>query len=279
MLLPAAARRVGNNNVTEEASTAPLLRSAANDSCGNSDVDAPRYEAPSLQATATVEPYAYQNHTTSEAAAYFSLPSDMSASSPNLPISEIVSVVIRGVDGSNRLARPLTRRPDRLYVSFAHRGAHRGTSLPLNDRLEASFVNLPILDTDEARLEPVRCTIMRRRRFCPDEKLYTADVIFRHGRVWRDENGNGVVDEGEEFVERELTGTSVVRDMKGRDTGAKIELRLLSTEYIAASVEGNRVDKPPKIDVYYKLFTAALPLALSRFFVGNGTSTFSKPRG
>lgn len=119
------------------------------------------------------------------------------AEDPSLiPMSEIVSVVIRGV-GDDSIVRPLTRRTNQTYVSFAHMGAHRGTSLPLGELLKASFVDLPLLGTDEARMDPVWCTILRRRKFLPDKALFTADVTLRHSHEWSDRNGNGIVDEDE----------------------------------------------------------------------------------
>ena len=68
-----------------------------------------------------------------------------------------------------------------------------------------------------------------------------------------------------------VTETGVLRDMKGQDTGAKIELKMFLTENVRATVEGTEVDAPGKVDVYYKMFTAAFPLVVSKFFVGKST--------
>ena len=196
------------------------------------------------------------------------------AEDPSLiPMSEIVSVVIRGV-GKDSIVRPLTKRTNQTYVSFAHMGAHRGTSLPLGELLKASFVDLPLLGTDEARMDPVVCTILRKRKFLPDKPLFTAYVMLRHSHEWSDLNGNGIVDEHELVIE-----TGVLRDMKGQDTGAKIELKMFLTENVRATVEGTEVDAPGKVDVYYKMFTAAFPLVVSKFFVGKSTEMFKKPVG
>ena len=67
--------------------------------------------------------------------------------------------------------------------------------------------------------------------------------------------------------------------MKGQDTGAKIELKMFLTENVRATVEGTKVDAPGKVDVYYKMFTAAFPLTVKRFFVGKSTEKFKKPIG
>ena len=127
-LLLVAAARSFEDNITEEAPTAPRLRSSA-DSCDGGCY----YEAPSVPATGRTDqpapgaaPQRYHNVTDYEKpTSEFSLASDVAAGSDLAQISEIESLVIRDVNASNPLVRPLTKRTDRLYVAFAHRGRHR----------------------------------------------------------------------------------------------------------------------------------------------------------
>lgn len=167
-----------------------------------------------------------------------------------VPIKEIVDVRI--TPGANFLklacktsgdclAKKLTHHQDKLFIEFVHRGAVRGTSLPLNNLLESSYVNLPILADDEGMMEPIKCLIKRNKRFSPDKVLYTADVVFRDG----------------------VEPKSVIRDMKGRDIGARIELKIWDTEYIAATVEGTKVNRPAKVDFFYKALVGAFWISSS----------------
>lgn len=168
-----------------------------------------------------------------------------------VPIKEILDVKIFHAHAKCLLRR----RPDKLYVEFYHRGAYRGKSLPLkNDLLESSYVNLPILATEEAMQEPIKCKIKRERRFFPDKTLFTSDVVLRD----------------------EELATSVVHDLKGKDIGARIQLRLFATEWVQETVEGERVNPPPNMDFYYVILTKMLKRLISLFFIG-GADALQKP--
>eukprot|EP00579_Thalassiosira_antarctica_P009733 CAMPEP_0201920676 /NCGR_PEP_ID=MMETSP0903-20130614/9225_1 /ASSEMBLY_ACC=CAM_ASM_000552 /TAXON_ID=420261 /ORGANISM="Thalassiosira antarctica, Strain CCMP982" /LENGTH=690 /DNA_ID=CAMNT_0048457475 /DNA_START=93 /DNA_END=2165 /DNA_ORIENTATION=+ len=167
-----------------------------------------------------------------------------------VPIKEIdyVQIFNAGVES------PLRMRPDNLYVEFSHRGVYRGKSLPLNDLLEASHVSLPLVATEEAMQEPVMCKIKRYHLFFPDETLFTADVSLRDEEV----------------------GTSVVHDLKGRDTGARIKLSLFATEWVGEYAEGIRADPPQNIDFYFVALVKGLEQLVPIFVLG-GTESLRQP--
>ncbi len=187
--------------------------------------------------------YATDNTTTTTAATTLS-------KNKLIPVKEIISVRITpGTETLKllepRLARDLTRHQDKLYIEFHHRGAVRGRSLPLNKLLEASYVNLPVLATDDAMMEPIKCVIKRRRFFGPDKTLYTSDVIFRDG----------------------IKPISVIRNLRGTFIGAYLEMTLFETDWVEATVDGHKVHKPPRVDLFYKVLVTSLPMALDKFFV------------
>lgn len=76
---------------------------------------------------------------------------------------------------------------------------------------------------------------------CANYISHIADVVFRDG----------------------VEPKSVIRDMKGRDIGARIELKIWDTEYIAATVEGTKVNRPAKVDFFYKALVGAFWISSS----------------
>jgi hypothetical protein len=165
----------------------------------------------------------------------------------HIPVKEIEYVLLVNASDNSLLMK----RPDKLYVEFSHRGRPRGKSMPLSDH--HAYVNLPILATEEAMWEPIKCTIKRHRRFFPDKVLFTSDIDLR--------DSNEV--------------TSVIRDLKGNDTGARIKLHLFFTEWVAGTFDG--FNPPRNIDHFYLGAISVLDYMSGIFFIG-GTEVLQKPR-
>lgn len=201
--------------------------------------------------------------------------------SRGLPVKEITYIKIANASSL------LPQLPDsHLYVAFYHRGKYRGKSMPLKELSGASYVDLPILATEEALTEPIRCEIKQDHRFFPDETLFASDIDLRDGN--------------------EIIG--VVRDPQGNDTGARIELSLFTTEWLAgASFDGpsprrtsidasamnihtlgyhasklligdtEQVSERTNVDQFYLFAMSTLDHMANRFFIG-GAEVLSKPK-
>jgi len=164
-----------------------------------------------------------------------------------VPIKEILYVKLSNVRAH------LMSGPEKVYVEFSHRGKRRGESLPFHNLLEASLVNLPLIANDEGMQEPVKCTIKRARSLLGDKILFTADVVLRDTD--------------------EVTG--IVRDLKGRDTGARLKLGLFATDWVSATaVEGSNQES--NMGMYFEGGVMALEHLARRLFIG-GTEVLKKP--
>lgn len=170
-------------------------------------------------------------------------PKDSGAASGGLlPIKEIASVKI--FNGHHRLLR----RPHKLYVEFSHRGKVRGKSLPLDNLLESSWTNLPLLANEEGLNAPVKCEIRRRRFLLPDKVLFTVDVDLRterNGNIWSD-----------------------IFDRKGHKTGALMKLEMFISEWIDGPFDqGTRSFK--NMDFYFKMLSHSFGSFAVTFFPGD----------
>ncbi|MGB2445948.1 MAG: hypothetical protein ACPH86_06305, partial [Schleiferiaceae bacterium] len=153
------------------------------------------------------------------------------------------------------------------HIEFSHMG-HRGRSrhLRYENLLNSTSVgvNLPVRATEEGLLEPIKCNIKQRRRFLrflPDKTISSAFInLLQH------QSGDTV--EG------------VVRDHRGKDTGARLKLFLWDTQWVKGpyDFEPRNYRKAAifKMDWYYQMATRNLATMVDRYDFGD-TEVLRKP--
>ena len=172
------------------------------------------------------------------------------AGEERVPVREILLVKFFNVEPRSRLRR----RPNQLYVEFHHRGKRRGSSLPLNNLLEASRVTLPLRAAEEDLHEPLKCQVKRSRRFLPDSTLFTVDVDLR-------DNSDQVYTD--------------VKDRQNNTIGT-IMIEFFETEW-TAGLDFDAEDPRPNQDLYLKLLPMGIKKLVPKFFIG-GAENLIKPR-
>ena len=187
----------------------------------------------------------YRNSTSSQAA---------EICPEEVPIKEIHSVELEDVSEDSPLRSEFWwSGSSNIYVEFSHRGMHRGKSIYFDDLLNA-LVSVPLHATYEGMQEPVKCTIKRARPLRKDEILFTADIVLR-------DDVNEV--------------SSPIRDLKGRDTGAKIIVGVFRTKWVAGTaVDG--CNPECSMGAYFEGGLRSLQHLAKKFYIG-GTEQLQKP--